>query len=216
MPSETPEFVECASVAPGVILIAMRSGNFIVTSRSPISADGPFLTSLREPSVSSTRALLNAAMFVEINERKDDGTLWQQELTLPRVILNLISSYHTTHATVPTLRVAVNRFRDGTVKACEFSGAENSRGNGARPAGIEDIRVLGLPAKRLVEFIRPSMAEELVDYFKAAAHADDPIGVVGYSYAVRTQRVVHRTVHIKAAQAVCPPGIDATRCLRVH
>jgi hypothetical protein len=42
------------------------------------------------------------------------------------------------------------------------------------------------------------------------------MGTVGYSYALERNALFVGKRYIEAVQALCPPGVDATRCLRVH
>ena len=81
---------------------------------------------------------------------------------------------------------------------------------------LKDLHSLGLPAERMVEIVRPQLAVELVNFFEAAAHAEDPIAVVGYSYALERNALFIGQEYIDMVEAVCPPGVVATRCLRVH
>lgn len=216
MSANARDFVEVAVIGPGTVLIALRNGNFLVSECSPIGFNRPFL-SASELSVSSTKALLTAAFYAALKEQHELGNGCDIDLTLPGVIMNLIGSYHTTHATPQLLRVAADRFRIlGRPSLVEFLEEKIREESGHDKLALKDLRSLGLPAEQLVEAIRTSMIVELISYFEAAAHAPNPIATVGYSYALERNALFIRKEHIDAVQAVCPPGVDATRCLRVH
>src|SRR5690606_10344775 len=52
--------------------------------------------------------------------------------------------------------------------------------------------------------------------FTRCVHAPDPIGCVGYAYAIERLAMTVREADIRAVEAVLPAGVRATRCLRVH
>lgn len=216
MSANARDFVEVAVIGPGTVLIALQNGNFLVSECSPVGFNRPFL-SASEPSVSSTKALLTAAFYAAVKEQHELGNSCDVELSLPGVMLNLIGSYHTTHATPRLLRVAADRFRVlGRPSLVEFLEEKIREESGHDKLALKDLHSLGLPAEQLVEAIRTSMVADLISYFEAAAHAPYPIATVGYSYALERNALFIRKEHIDAVQAVCPPGVDATRCLRVH
>lgn len=214
------DFVEIAVVAPGTALVALSNGNFLVPESSPLGFRSPWLATMAaNPSISSTRALLTAAFYAALKEQQEaggDGGC-DSELTLPAVILNLIGSYHTTHATPHLLRVAADRFRAlGRLSLVDCLERKIREESGHHRLALMDLRALGLPAERLVAAIKPSMIVNLLNYFEVVTHAADPIGAVGYSYTLERNALFIGKEHIEAVQAVCPPGVDATRCLRVH
>jgi hypothetical protein len=211
-------FIEIAVVAPGTVLVALSNGNFLVPACSPLGFTSPWLVTMAaNPSISSTRALLTAAFYAALKEQQQADGGCDRELTLPGVILNLIGSYHTTHATQRLLPVAADRFRAiGRLSLADYLEKKIREERGHHRLALKDLRALGLPAERLVAAIRPSMIVNLMNYFEALAHAADPMGTVGYSYALERNALFIGKEYIEAVQAVCPPGVDATRCLRVH
>jgi len=218
MTGNTPGFVEIAVVAPGTVLVSLDNGNFLVPNCSPLGFRSPWLVTMAaNPSISSTRALLAAAFYAALKQQQEAGGGCVSELTLPGVILNLIGSYHTTHATPRLLRTAADRFRAlGRLSLVACLEQKIREESGHHRLALMDLRALGLPAERLVAAIKPSMIVKLLDYFEAVADTVDPIGAVGYSYALERNALFVGKEYIEAVQAVCPPGVDATRCLRVH
>jgi hypothetical protein len=156
-------------------------------------------------------------MYGPLKERRTNYVCEGDYLTLSRVILNLIGNYHTTHATPPTLRLAADRFRElGHLELADFLEEKIQEETGHDLLALKDLRALGLPAEQMVEVVRPQLAIALVDYFEAAANADNPIGVVGYSFALERNALFIGQEYIDMVDALCPPGVMATRCLRVH
>ena len=199
--------VEIAVVAPRTVFVSLSNGNFLVPDCSPLGVGSPWLTTMApNPSISSTRALLAAAFYAALKEQQEAGGGCDSELTLPGVILNLIGSYHTTHATARLLPVAADRFRAlGRLSLVDFLEKKIREESGHHRLALMDLRALGLPAERLVAAIKPSMIVNLLNYFEAVAYAADPMGAVGYSYALernalfsarniskRCRRCVHR------------------------
>jgi hypothetical protein len=169
------------------------------------------------PSIASTRGLLNAAFYAAVEQRQLQGGGLNRELTLPGVVLNLIGSYHIAHATPRLLPVAVERFRLlGRSSLADYLEKKIREEAGHDRLALKDLCALGLPAERLVSAIKPSMVVNLTDYFDAVARAPEPAGTVGYSYALERNALFVGKDYIDAVQAVCPRGVDATRCLRVH
>jgi hypothetical protein len=56
----------------------------------------------------------------------------------------------------------------------------------------------------------------LVEHLRELAEEPHPVGILGYGYALERAALFVRQEHIDATQAVCPPGVDATRGMRVH
>jgi hypothetical protein len=218
MTGHARDFIEIAVVAPGTVLVSLSNGNFMVPARSPLAFTSPWLmTMAANPSLSSTRALLTAAFYAALKQQQEAGGGCDRELTLSGVIFNLVGSYHTTHATQRLLPVAADRFRAlGRLSLADYLEKKIREERGHDRLALKDLRALGLPAERLVAAIRPSMIANLLDYFEAVANAADPMGTVGYSYALERNALFIGNDYIQAVQAVCPPGVDATRCLRLH
>jgi hypothetical protein len=212
------DFVEVAVVAPGTVLVSLANGNFLVREYSPPGFASPWLETMAEnPSISSTRALLTAAFYAALKEQEAARDAPDSELSLPGVILNLIGSYHTARATQRLLPVAADRFRAlGRLSLADYLDKKIREESWHYRLALKDLHALGLPAERLVEAIKPSMVAHLVNHFETLARADEPVGTVGYSYALERNALFVGKDYIDAVQALCPPGVDATRCLRVH
>jgi pyrroloquinoline quinone (PQQ) biosynthesis protein C len=75
---------------------------------------------------------------------------------------------------------------------------------------------MGYHAEELVKAIVPSAAITLVEYFTRSVQNSDPIDCVGYSYMLERLSLRVAEEYIQRVEALFPPEINATRCLRVH
>jgi hypothetical protein len=139
-------------------------------------------------------------------------------LTPLRWLWRLSGYYRTTEATSRLLPVAARRFRAARRPALEawaIRGTREERGHDQ--LALRDIRALGYDAGQVVARLVPSAVRSMVEYFEqAVVEADDPIGCVGYSYALERLAAERTADLIAAVQAILPRGVNATRCLRVH
>ena len=76
---------------------------------------------------------------------------------------------------------------------------------------IKDLTALGLPAERLVAGLIPDGVKILVEIFDSYSSSDYPIGCIGYSYCFEYTAAMKPKSQVDAMQALCPPGIDASR-----
>jgi pyrroloquinoline quinone (PQQ) biosynthesis protein C len=79
-----------------------------------------------------------------------------------------------------------------------------------------DLQSMGYDADAVVKTLLPPAAKALVNYFTQNAKASDPIGCVGYSYAMERLATGIREQYIQKVESLLPPETNATRCLRVH
>ena len=138
-------------------------------------------------------------------------------LTLCRWAWRLAGYYHTTHATPRLMIEAADRFaaagRTGLAQYAARKARDERRHD---ELALRDLRALGYHAELLVENLIPSTATRLVDYFTRLVHAPEPVGCIGYSYALERLAVAVNKDYIEQVKALLPPGVRATRCLRVH
>jgi pyrroloquinoline quinone (PQQ) biosynthesis protein C len=79
-----------------------------------------------------------------------------------------------------------------------------------------DLQSMGYDAEAVVKTLLPPAAKALVNYFNQSAQASDPIGCVGYSYAMERLATGIGEQYIQKVETLLSPEINATRCLRVH
>jgi pyrroloquinoline quinone (PQQ) biosynthesis protein C len=115
------------------------------------------------------------------------------------------------------MREAAARFaaagRDGLARWA----AEKAREEQGHDAlALRDLRDLGYDAEALVRAVVPEAQARLVRFFERLVRADDPVGCVGYSYALERLALEIGPDEIARVEAALSPGVNATRCLRVH
>jgi hypothetical protein len=210
--------LEWAVLAPGISLILHPGGRFSLYRIQPLDLHSPFAqTHLSDAgSPATTRALLAGAFFAG-GTSHGQGPRPSSPLTLPQVIYRLCATYRTTHATPGVLWRAALAFKaQGRTELAAFVEQKICEETGHDRLALKDLEALGLPARHLAEAIESPAALAMVEYFNRLADAPDPVGTLGYSYALERTALLTRQEHIDATQAVCPPGVDATRCMRVH
>jgi pyrroloquinoline quinone (PQQ) biosynthesis protein C len=79
-----------------------------------------------------------------------------------------------------------------------------------------DIKSMGYQSEAVVEVLVPPAAKSLLDYFTRSVEESDPIECVGYSYTAERLGICIGEGYIQSVEALLPPGIRATRCLRAH
>ncbi|PCC70097.1 hypothetical protein SAMN02745121_08542 [Nannocystis exedens] len=138
-------------------------------------------------------------------------------LTPVRWAYRLAGLYHLTHSTPRLLGLAAERFEAAGRGVLAGWARERAREESHHDVlALRDLRGLGHDAERVVQTVRPANALRLVEYFERSVHAPDPLGCVGYAYAVERLAMTVREADIRAVEAILPAGARATRCLRVH
>lgn len=212
--------IESVRLAPNMYVIATASGFRLY--RPPIFEGGIFrfaeaLLETGTPSI--TRQLLAGAFYAGLPQDlpEAEGGPESGPMSLLGYIHLLAAAYQTTHATPPTMRRVAERFaaqgRHDVAARCQRVAKEES---GHDRLALRDLDALGLPAVELVARIRPQTSLDLVERFIGYAESDQPIACFGYAYALERRALFITAEHIAAIERVVPPGIKATRCLRVH
>jgi Iron-containing redox enzyme len=201
------------SVALGQWVIATESNTFRVSrvapQTEPAAVPGETYRSAR-----TVRALLNGALYAAFASRGKQGQ--RQPISLTRLIYMLAGSYHHLQ-TPPRLARAAATFkglkRDDVAAFLELKVREES---GHDRLALRDLTALGLPALTVVEILRPPVSIRLLAHLESYCQRPYPMAVLGYTYCMERLAILYGEKDIKAYQALCPPGVDATRCLRVH
>jgi hypothetical protein len=163
----------------------------------------------------STARLLDGA--VALGQRDAGPGEPPPPLTVERWAWRLCGYYHTTTVTPALMAVAAERFAAAGREALAAWAREKAveeRGHDA--LALRDLAALGYDAEAAVAQLRPSTAVALAERLRAAVHADDPVGCVGYAYALERLALARGPDYVARVEAVLPPGVRATRCLRVH
>ena len=126
-------------------------------------------------------------------------------------------AYQTTHATPPIMRAVAasirERQQDDLAAHC-LTVAEEESGHDA--LALMDLAALGLPAEQLVSDYKPASSLQLVALFQQLAQSAEPASVLGYIYMLERVVLFTTEAHIAAVENALPPGVNATRCMRVH
>jgi hypothetical protein len=161
----------------------------------------------------TTRKLLDGAIGAAFAAAEPGAV---PEVTRTRWVFRLCGMYHLTHRTAPLMIQAARRFaRAGRTALADWAEEKAREERGHDRLALRDLAELGYPAEAVAAVV-PPIAGSLVGYFEETVHAEDPIGCVGYSYALERLATTVRAEDIRRVEAVLPPGSRATRCLRVH
>jgi pyrroloquinoline quinone (PQQ) biosynthesis protein C len=166
-------------------------------------------------SIETTKKLLDTAIVLG----KRTASIEEQlpELSVKNWIWSLVSQYHVAHATPQLMREAAQKFREqGRDCLAEWAAEKAQEETGHDQLALKDIKSLGYQAQALVDAYMPDSAKVLVDYFIRSVRTADPIKVVGYAYTLERLALAIKEKHIQKIEAIIPPGVKATRCLRVH
>lgn len=182
---------------------------------------------IRRGAQGTPRAASDAAIEVKVARNLLDGAVAAAfrfarpevvpPLTRTRWIWRLAGLYHLTHSTPTLLERAADRFATAGRAALAGWARQRAREESHHDLlALRDLRDLGLDAEAVVRALRPANALRLVAYFAASVDAEDPIGCVGYAYAIERLAMTVGQADIAAVERVLPAGVRATRCLRVH
>lgn len=208
---------EWAALGPGISVIVQPGGRFSVYKARALESGSAFAQDhLGDPgNPEATRALLSGALAAGLG--RPDPNRPAPAISLPRVIYRLCGRYQTTHATPIIFRDVAEQLRArGQLPLADFIAQKVREETGHDRLVIKDLTALGLPAERLVEAIRPPTGLALVAQLRQLADEAHPVGILGYAYALERAALFVDQAQIDATQAVCPPGVDATRGMRTH
>lgn len=219
--------IEWASLANGKVIVAASDRSWVSSVR------GPWAAAMTGPgSLSTTRHLLDGAARSGWAAARSAAPLAmapaaalppgaprapEPPFTVARWAHRLCGFYRTTSATPRLMRAAAERFARAGRSALEqwaLTKAREERGHDTLV--LRDLRALGFDAEATVAALVPAVPAALVQYFERCALADDPIGAVGYAYALERLALEVDDGYIARVEASLPRGVRATRCLRVH
>lgn len=213
--------LQWVELAPGLVIVADDRQSWL-HGPSGFSTGDPFDEEMTgEASLESTRNLLEGALAVGIRRAQALAMMTMPEkrpaLTVARWLWQLAANYRTTHATPPTMQAAAERFREAGRRDLEAYALEKVKDEaGHDKLAMADIKGLGYPPEKIIDLFRPPHALAAVDYFKAAVRGEHPVCCVGYAYALERMAATRGQEAIDRVEAALPPGVRATRCLRVH
>ncbi len=205
--------VEWASIAPNKVVVATDKEVWL---HSPLGDGDQFSSAMRSAgNVATTRKLLDGAIAVAkitISSQKRPP-----DLTPTRYIWQLAGAYQIAHVTPPLMELASISFAGASRHILSNWASEKAlEETGHDRLALLDIQALGYRAEDLVKTVIPSAAMALVEYFTRSVHDSDPIDCVGYAHALERLSLGAKKEHIQKIEALLPPSVNATRCLRVH
>jgi pyrroloquinoline quinone (PQQ) biosynthesis protein C len=210
--------IEWVRVEPNTVVVATSERTWLHCPNSfeAMSGDDPFaLTMLGAGSLETTRRLLDGVIAAA--QSSLPRVTQRPPLTAARWAWRLAGYYHTTHATPPLMAEAAKRFAEaGRVELAEYAFSKVEDEGGHDRLALKDLSALGYDAEAVVAELIPPTAAALVDYFTRSVRAESPVGCVGYAYALERLATTNGQEYLRQVEAILPPGVRATRCLRVH
>lgn len=202
------EPTDCARLDATTVLLATPERAWLGDCEHPVSPNS-------RSDVATARKLLDGAL----------GAAWRRAphapppppLTRTRWVWRLAGYYHLTHSTPGLMNEAAARFTARAEPVLAAWAHERAREEqGHDQLALRDIAALGHPAQAVVAALVPETAAILVAHFEACVRGEDPLASVGYAYTLERLALTVGAADIAAVQALLPPGLDATRCMRVH
>ncbi len=165
--------------------------------------------------LAETRKLLNNAIvrawYAVKSERRPPA------LTPTRWVWRLAGFYHLCHSTPRLMEEAQERFASADRQSLAQWAAQKAREEAGHDLlALRDIESMGYRSEAVVQALVPPAAKALLDYFTQSVQGADPIDCVGYSYTAERLGICIGEGYIQSIEALLPPGITATRCLRAH
>lgn len=207
--------LEWVRVRPKLVVVATEERAWIHYP-SLLDLSDPFNRPMRHAgSFATTRNLLDGSICAaQRSIAKDERT---PPLTLARWVWRLVGYYHTTRATPLLMNEAAERFATaGQTLLADYAARKARNEKRHDELALRDLKALCYHAELLVEKLIPPTAARLVDYFKRSVRVEDPVGCIGYGYALERLAVAINRDYIRRVKMLLPPGVRATRCLRVH
>lgn len=211
--SEGSEKLEWAQIALGKVVVANSERAWLYQPQSPedrfarpMECAGSFATTKRLLDT----AIAAAKVAVKSNSRPP-------ALTSTRWVWRLAGAYHLTSPVPQLLKDAAIGFAADSrsnLKSWALEKVEEETGHDR--LALLDIQSLGYDAEAVVAELKPPAAIALMDYFTRSVQDDDPIDGVGYTYTMERLSLGIEKDYIEKVESLIPPGINATRCLRVH
>lgn len=210
--------LEWARVAPGEVIIADGSRAWLHHSEG-FDPHDPFAGPMSGPGHPDTTGhLLEGAIGAGLRAaRRAAGEVKPPPVTRHRWAWRLCGLYHMTTETPALLAEAERRFRAaGRPALAQWAADRQREETGHDRLALRDLAALGLdPA--IVQRVHPPRARALVGWFRRAVHDHPmPLGAVAYAHTVERLALRFGRAYLARIEAVLPPRVDATRCLRVH
>lgn len=198
--------------------LAVKTGNPTkVHQPSPVGSGDRIVPKMIDAdTIAKTRKLLDGAIVLAWKDAKSNHR--PPAFTRAQWTWQLAGAYHLTHSYPPLIKEAAWRFEKmGCQNLSQWALQKARDEQGHDRLALLDIQSIGYKAEAVVKtLLIPPNAVDLVNYLTQTAQVSDPIGCVGYSYAMERIATGIKEKHIQSVEALLPQGIHATRCLRTH
>ena len=204
-----------ARLEPEKILVVTDTAAFLLEGKDAQNA-GLLRPSEAPLSIEMSRRLLDSA--IGAGQRVPVKASPRFAFSAARWAFRLVGYFHTTHATSRLMKEAASRFEAaGKTTLAAWAAGKTRDERGHDDLALRDLVALGYDARALVASCLPATAQKLVSFFEATVLGDEvPTAVVGYAYALERLASTRTAADVAAIEAMLPPSINATRCLRVH
>lgn len=208
-----PTKVEWAQIAPGKVIVATEDRSWLYQPRTesdrfsqPMEGAG---------SIATTRKLLDGAIGSAKYAVNSD--VRPPALTATRWVWRLAGSYHLCYHTPLLMKKAAQQFASaGRSTLAQWATERAKEEQGHELLALRDIQSMGYDPQAVVGSLIPLPTILLMDYFTRSAEDLNPIDCVGYSYTMERLALCIDEEYIQKVEDLLEPGINATRCLRVH
>lgn len=207
--------LEWLRVTPAMIVVATSERAWLHQVKTFDPSD-PFARPMNcEGSFATTRNLLDGVICAA--QKSIARAERAPSLTLARWVWRLAGYHHTTHATPRLMARAAEHFAaSGRIHLAQYAARKARNEKRHDELALRDLKALGYHAELLVEKLIPPVAARLVDYFARCVYASNPVECIGYGYALERLAVAVNRDYIERVKRLLPPGVRATRCLRIH
>ncbi|MBD2435916.1 hypothetical protein [Nostoc sp. FACHB-110] len=155
-------------------------------------------------------AIVSAWHTVKTNRRPP-------KLTCTRWVWQMAGAYHSSCHTSRLMEEAAQRFAaSGRQILAQWAAQKAKEEAGHDQLALLDIQSMGYKAEAVVQVMFPNAIKSWLDYFIQSVQVSDPINCIGHSYTSERLGTFQREDYIQSIDALFPPGIYATRWLRVH
>lgn len=215
--------LEWLQISPEMTLVASATRLFLHEPRA-LGSD-PFRVPMQGQGTPETTArLLEGAIALAARrfrgartEATSGSSRAPFQLSPARWAFRLAGYFHTTRATRRLLPLIAQRFaaakRTTLAGWAELKLREEA---GHDELALRDLSELGYRAQALTSALVPARALAWVELFESLARAEDPVGSLGYAHALERLALLGGAERVRAIEQALPPGVNATRCLRVH
>lgn len=204
--------LEWAEVSPGLVVVATPEQGWVYRP----GAWSLFGAEMEGPgSPETTRRLLETA--VAAGRAEAPSRPYVSRFSLAFWAWWLCGAHVTTRETPHLLVEAAARLeRSGRESIARWARQRAVEEAGHDELAVLDLRALGIDAGQALLRVMPPGRLAQAALFNRYAHTEDPLECVGFAFAIERVSADIGGDFIRFIEEKLPPGVDATRCLRVH